>query len=213
VPRKTFALSERYYRRMLYGCAVLLSIAIVTALLFFVDSAYEQFRERQVAFFVNKREQIKSEVDRPSARVTQFALMYGRLQRFYAKDFLPVRRRERVVSDGKGSSLSHENLTVVPFPDHASRGGTGSAAAGQPVAAAQAGISLADDQSRRARNYPGWPDLHHGSRFPAISPPLSESEKRLIENQGASALSGGDDRAAGQRIRPRGGGAHGWAGW
>ena len=185
MPRKTFALSERYYRRMLYGCAVLLSIAIVTALLFFVDSAYEQFRERQVAFFVNKREQIKSEVDRLSARVTQFALMYGRLQRFHAKDILPVRRYEQMVSDGKASSLSHANLTVVPFslimhPELAQDQRRlaslllllRQASALPMINPAEPGITLEGLICTTDRD------------FLAISPPLSESEKRLIENQG-----------------------------
>jgi len=55
MPRQILALSERYYRRLLYGCAGLLSVAILCAMLFLGYSAFSQFRERQIGTFTSKR--------------------------------------------------------------------------------------------------------------------------------------------------------------
>jgi two-component system capsular synthesis sensor histidine kinase RcsC len=74
MPRQILALSERL--SPLCGCATLLSVA-VCAVMFLGYSAFTQFRERQIGSFTSKREQIKSEVDRLTARVVQFAEMYA----------------------------------------------------------------------------------------------------------------------------------------
>lgn len=110
------ALSGRYYRRMLYGCAILLASVILSIAAFLGFSAFSQFRERQIDMFVGKREQLWSEVDRLSARVMQFAEMYGhlRLQMPYEKEALLLSGR-KMFNENEGISLSHPNLTVAPF--------------------------------------------------------------------------------------------------
>lgn len=114
MPRQILALSERYYRRLLYGCATLLSVAIVCAVMFLGYSAFTQFRERQIGSFTSKREQIKSEVDRLTARVVQFAEMYARLQHLYKKELMVLDTYSERVDPGE-ITRSPESLTVVPF--------------------------------------------------------------------------------------------------
>lgn len=115
MPRQILALSERYYHRMLYGCAVLLSLAIICALLFLGYSTFSQFRDKQVDIFISKREKIKAEADRLAARVAQFAEIYARLQRLSQNDLLPPKDYLVRPANGSGVLTTPDTYTVVPF--------------------------------------------------------------------------------------------------
>lgn len=101
------ALSGQYYRRMLYGCAILLAAAILSVSVFSGFKAFSQFRERQISMFAGKREQIRSEVDRLLVRVIQFAEMYGHLR-------LQISGR-KTFNENDGVSLRHSDPTVASF--------------------------------------------------------------------------------------------------
>jgi len=188
MPRQILALSERYYRRLLYGCAGLLSVAILCAMLFLGYSAFSQFRERQIGTFTSKREQIKAEVDRLTARVNQFAEMYGRLQHLYKKELLAL----DAYTDPVGSeqiSDSPANLTVVPFSLLVRR-----EAAADRMRLASLLLLL-----RQASALPMFNPAEPGvtldgfiytadAAFLAVSPPLEQAEQAEVRQQGVAAF-------------------------
>ncbi|NUT62263.1 ATP-binding protein [Herbaspirillum sp. C9C3] len=186
MPRQILALSERYYRRLLYGCASLLSVAIVCAMVFLGYSAFAQFRERQIGSFTSKREQIKSEVDRLTARVIQFAEMYARLQHLYKKELLVLDSYSERVDPGE-MSRSPESLTVVPFT-LLIRGDT--AADRQRLAAL---LLLLRQASALPMFNPAEPGVTldgfiytADAGFLAVSPPLSNEEEQQVRQLGTS---------------------------
>lgn len=186
MPRQILALSERYYRRLLYGCATLLSVAIVCAVMFLGYSAFTQFRERQIGSFTSKREQIKSEVDRLTARVVQFAEMYGRLQHLYKKELMVLDTYSERVDPGE-ITRSPESLTVVPF-SLVIRGDT---------AADRLRLATLLLLLRQASALPMFNPAEPGvtldgfiytadAGFLAISPPLSGAEEQEVRGSGIS---------------------------
>lgn len=186
MPHKILARSERYYRRLLYGCASLLSVAIVCAMLFLGYSAFSQFRERQIASFTGKREQIKSEVDRLTARVIQFSEMYARLQHLYKKESLVLDSYADII--GAGSLIrSPESLTVVPF----------SLLVGRDTATDRRRLANLLLLLRQASALPMFNPSAPGvtldgflytsdAGFLAVSPPLSEEESDQVRQLGVS---------------------------
>ncbi|WP_284076678.1 hybrid sensor histidine kinase/response regulator [Herbaspirillum aquaticum] len=206
MPRQILALSERYYRRLLYGCATLLSVAIVCAVMFLGYSAFTQFRERQIGSFTSKREQIKSEVDRLTARVVQFAEMYARLQHLYKKELMVLDTYSERVDPGE-ITRSPESLTVVPF-SLVIRGDT---------AADRLRLATLLLLLRQASALPMFNPAEPGvtldgfiytadAGFLAVSPPLSGAEEQEVRRLGISpyisAISAPVDAAfAGERER------------
>ncbi|MDT0356297.1 ATP-binding protein [Herbaspirillum huttiense F1] len=186
MPRQILALSERYYRRLLYGCATLLSVAIVCAVMFLGYSAFTQFRERQIGSFTSKREQIKSEVDRLTARVVQFAEMYARLQHLYKKELMVLDTYSERVDPGE-ITRSPESLTVVPF-SLVIRGDT---------AADRLRLATLLLLLRQASALPMFNPAEPGvtldgfiytaeAGFLAVSPPLSGAEEQEVRRLGIS---------------------------
>ncbi|ONN67635.1 ATP-binding protein [Herbaspirillum sp. VT-16-41] len=184
MPRQLLALSERYYRRLLYSCACLLSAAIVCAILFLGYSAFSQFRERQIGTFTSKREQIKSEVDRLTARVVQFAEMYARLQHLYKRELLTLEGYTGNVGGGQ-ITRSPENLTVVPF----------SLLVRSDTAADRLRLASLLLLLRQASALPMFNPAEPGvtldgfiytadAGFLAVSPPLEGAELALVRQQG-----------------------------
>ncbi|EJL88734.1 signal transduction histidine kinase [Herbaspirillum sp. CF444] len=190
MPRQILALSERYYRRMLYGCAALLSVAIICALLFLGYSAFSQFRERQVGLFISKREQIKAEADRLAARVTQFAEMYGRLQRLYQNDILSP-EGYLTKPEGGGIFTTPDTLTVVPFSI------VGNLTPTRDRAYLSSLLQLLRQASALPIFNPAEPGVTLNGylytsdhSFLAISPPLASEEARIVGQQGSHTFIG-----------------------
>lgn len=186
MPRQILALSERYYRRVLYGCASLLSVAIVCAILSLGYSAFSQFRERQIGTFTSKREQIKAEVDRLTARVVQFAEMYSRLQNLYRNELLALDAYTSIVAS-ENITLSPEKLTVVPF----------SLMVRSDTAADRMRLARLLLLLRQASALPMFNPAEPGvtldgflytgdAGFLAISPPLTDVEAAQVRRQGVA---------------------------
>lgn len=116
MPAASVMMPSVSYRRMLYGASSLLSVMIVIALILLGYGEFLEFRDRQISDFVSQKEDIKTEVDRLSARVTQFSEMFTRLQKAYGTFHFPIdlgRIKPGVVTSIDSGELSPMPLSFV----------------------------------------------------------------------------------------------------
>lgn len=113
--RKPLTVSERFYRRALYACSTLLSLTIISALLYLGYSEYSQFHEKKASIFVAKRDNFKSEADRLTNSVTQFSGMFRRLLSLPALNSNDVQANWPRLPPANTVELTPENWTVTPF--------------------------------------------------------------------------------------------------
>lgn len=109
------ALSQRYYRRALYGAAVLLSIAIIASTSLFVLDAIRQFKDQQIDFFVQKTEQVQSQAERLTEGLSQFVDLYEGIWWLRGGDAVPVERYRGKLAEHQGAVTSDMDLTAMPF--------------------------------------------------------------------------------------------------
>ncbi|WP_279361091.1 ATP-binding protein [Xanthomonas sacchari] len=115
MPQKLLARTGRYYRRILYGSAAALSLAIVSAAALFCSGSIDQYRDKQVAQFVKNSEDVQTQVDELSARLIQFAEVYEGVWNLRQNDVVPVQRYARKLADGQGLTVTEDDLTATPF--------------------------------------------------------------------------------------------------
>ncbi len=128
MPQKLLARTGRYYRRILYGAATALSVSIVAAALLFCSGIIDQYRDKQIAQFVKSSEEVQTQVDELSARLVQFADLYEGVWNLRQNDVVPVQRYARKLAEGKGVTVTEDDLTAVPFTLVSSLNGTADAA-------------------------------------------------------------------------------------
>ena len=186
MPQRILARTYRYHRRLLFGAATTLSIAILGIAFLAVATIVDQYREKQVALFVTKREQVRSEVDDLSTRLMQFVDLYEGAWTLHQHDYVPLREYQQRLLTQNDVSAAAADLTVTPFTivsnltasQDAPRLGTllrvlRDVSAAPSIDARKIGVTLQGDIYA--------PD----GRFTAFSPPLDGAMQSLARGQGA----------------------------
>lgn len=114
MPQRLLTKTGRYSRRVLYGCTVALSIAIVGAVLLFGRGMIDQYGDKQVARFVRTSGEVQTEVDELSARLAQFADLYEGVWTLRQNDVVPMRRYVGKLAGDKGVTVTGADLTATP---------------------------------------------------------------------------------------------------
>ncbi|ATS26658.1 ATP-binding protein [Xanthomonas phaseoli] len=189
MPERLLARTEQYYRRILYGSAAALSFAIIISALLFGSGSIDQYRDHQMTQFVRKSEGVQNEVDKLSARLTQFASLYESIWKLRQTDAVPLHRyAHRLVRDG-GVVVTDGDLTAIPFTVVSSLNG--------PQGEAHLAMAL-----RVVRDLSGVPSIDarkvgvtlegfiysQDARFLASSPVMSLSEMQQARSQGPRAF-------------------------
>lgn len=105
----------QYSRRLLYGGAVLLSVAIFGAAAIGVSQRINRFiNDRQQAFLL-QRDLVKAEVDRYEARLKQTVEAYELLWTLHDHDEVPVQRYQRLLEGNRDMAVTGDDVTVTPF--------------------------------------------------------------------------------------------------
>ncbi|QNB06093.1 response regulator [Herbaspirillum frisingense] len=199
MPNQLLARSERYYRRLLYGSTCLLSLAIVASLGFLGSSAFEQFRDQQISSFIAKQQMIATEVNRLSARVTQFAEMYSPLQSLFLNEQRSLVSHLNLQGETASIANTPDSLAAVPF----------SLVTRLSPKRDQAYLDSLLQLLRHASVLPIFNPNEPGLTFDgfiytadhsflAISPPLDEGERLTLERAGEAAFIDGSTQRVDQ---------------
>jgi two-component system capsular synthesis sensor histidine kinase RcsC len=185
MPQRILARTYRYNRRLLFGAATTLSLAILGIAFLAVATIVDQYRDKQVALFVTKREQVRSEVDDLSTRLMQFVDLYEGAWSLHQRDYVPLREYQQRLLAENGVSAAAADLTVTPFtivsglttPQDANRLATllrvlRDVSAAPSIDARKIGVTLQGDIYA--------PD----GQFTAFSPPLNAEAQSRARSQG-----------------------------
>lgn len=189
MPQKLLARTSRYYRRILYGSATALSLAIVTAALLFCSGIIDQYRDKQIAQFVKNSEEVQTQVDELSARLTQFAELYEGVWSLRQNDVVPVQRYARKLAEGQGVTVSEDDLTAMPFTLVSSLSGAGDAPRLATALRVLRDLSAAPsiDARKTGVTLDGFLYAPDGS-FLAASPVLSLAELQSARSEGVQTF-------------------------
>lgn len=186
MPQRILARSYRYHRRLLYGAAVTLSIAILGVAVLASITVVDQYRDKQVALFVTKREQVKSEVDNLSVRLMQFVDLYEAAWSLHQKDDVPLQTYQLRLREGNDVTGTNPDLTVTPFTLVSSLSNSSDAERLAGLLRILRDVSAAPSIDARKIGV----TLHGGiyspdGKFMAFSPPLDEAAQRVARQEGA----------------------------
>ncbi|AXV84622.1 hybrid sensor histidine kinase/response regulator (plasmid) [Ralstonia solanacearum] len=114
MPQRLLTKTDRYSRRVLYGCTAALSVAIVGTVLLLGRGIIDQYGDKQVARFVRTSGEVQTEVDELSARLAQFADLYEGVWNLRQNDVVPMRRYVGKLASDRGVTVTGADLTATP---------------------------------------------------------------------------------------------------
>lgn len=179
----------KYSRRLLYGGAVLLSVAICGAAAIGVNQRINRFINDRQQAFLSQRDLVKAEVDRYEARLKQTVEAYELLWALHDHDEVPVQRYQQLLARDRDIAVTGPDVTVTPFSVFS--------ALSRPQDRAQLAmlLRLIRDISpfpllrlRDSGHFLGGFTYSPDGRFMASMPPLPEEVVRTAREHGIAPL-------------------------
>ncbi|MCY0387202.1 ATP-binding protein [Robbsia sp. Bb-Pol-6] len=186
MPQRILARTYRYNQRLLYGAAITLSIAILGAAALATVAVVDQYRDKQVALFVTKREQVKSEVDNLSVRLMQLVDLYEAAWSLHQTDYVPLHAYQGRLKEGMDVTGTSADLTVTPFTIVSNLSSPGDADRLAVLLRILRDVSAAPSIDARKIGVTLQGGIYApDGKFMAFSPPLDERAQVTARTQGA----------------------------
>lgn len=179
----------QYSRRLLYGGAILLSVATCGATAIGVNQRINRFINDHQQAFLLQRDLVKAEVDRYEARLKQTVEAYELLWTLHDHDEVPVQRYQYLLERDRDITVTGPDVTVTPFSVFSTLS--------RPEDRAQLAmlLRLIRDISpfpllrlRDSGHFLGSFTYSPDGRFMASMPPLSEEVMRKASERGIAPL-------------------------
>ncbi|MDX7871215.1 ATP-binding protein [Aeromonas caviae] len=108
-------LPGRYYRSLVIGGGVAVSIAVLAATIVWATMLVEQYLDERKHVFLVQLDHVTASVDRYQARLRQMAEAYELLWHLHDQDQVPVELYRQRLQQNQGVVITEPDLTVTPF--------------------------------------------------------------------------------------------------